>query len=281
MQLSNLTFRFLSFVVVLLAAQSFIGKDAAFADSLWVSDDHVKARLLIGREVPQTGAIDAMVQLRLAEGWNTYWRIPGDTGLPPRFDWGNSKNLASVFLEWPVPARKKEMDFTIFSYDGDVEFPLVLTPEDPEKPIELALDMDVMVCRQICIPQALSLKLEVEGGDNANQPLIDFARRRVPAKDNTAALKIENVVAGPKGIVVSVFSQGGFAEADVFAALDDVPLTAMPDWQTGSEEERRARVLLPAPEEAQGQSMPAYISGKTLFVTIKTGGRAIEREIMF
>ena len=45
----------------------------------------------------------AAVEIRLAPGWHTYWRVPGDAGIPPSFDWSGSSNLASVAYEWPRP----------------------------------------------------------------------------------------------------------------------------------------------------------------------------------
>ena len=45
----------------------------------------------------------AAVEIRLAPGWHTYWRVPGEAGIPPRFDWSGSQNLAAVAYEWPRP----------------------------------------------------------------------------------------------------------------------------------------------------------------------------------
>ena len=49
------------------------------------------------------GAHMAALRIKLDEGWKTYWRAPGEAGIPPSIDWSGSVNLGDVGFHWPVP----------------------------------------------------------------------------------------------------------------------------------------------------------------------------------
>ena len=99
-------------------------------------------------------------RLLLAPGAITYWRDPGDAGLPPTLDFSASDNVASVELEFPAPKRIKEADGgEAFGYDGGVVFPLRVKPRDPAKPVTLKLNADFAVCEKVCLPAKAHLEL--------------------------------------------------------------------------------------------------------------------------
>ena len=58
----------------------------------------------------------AGIELRLAPGWKTYWRYPGDSGIPPRFDFAKSRNVKSVTVRWPAPQRLTDESGTSIGY---------------------------------------------------------------------------------------------------------------------------------------------------------------------
>jgi DsbC/DsbD-like thiol-disulfide interchange protein len=99
-------------------------------------------------------------EIKLAPGAITYWRNPGDSGLPPSFDFSGSDNVMSVEPIFPAPKRMIEADGgEAFGYDGGVIFPLRVTPRDAAKPVTLALDAQFAVCERICLPARARLKL--------------------------------------------------------------------------------------------------------------------------
>ena len=78
----------------------------------------LEARLIAG------GGDLAGFEIALSPGAITYWRDPGDAGLPPTLDFSGSDNVASVEPEFPAPKRIKEADGgEAFGYDGGVVFP--------------------------------------------------------------------------------------------------------------------------------------------------------------
>lgn len=94
----------------------------------------------------------AGVEIKLAPGWKTYWRSPGDAGIPPQIDFSGSKNLKSANLEFPVPVAFDINGMRSIGYKKDVILPLVLTPIDPAQPIALEAEVVLGVCNQICVP---------------------------------------------------------------------------------------------------------------------------------
>lgn len=98
------------------------------------------------------GSRIAGVEIRLAPGWHTYWRVPGAAGIPPVFDWAASSNLKAVAYEWPRPLVFESYGHRMFGYERTLVLPVRLTPKDPAAPMDVALDLSFGVCRDICMP---------------------------------------------------------------------------------------------------------------------------------
>src|SRR5437763_14969998 len=69
--------------------------------SPWQRDTHSAVRLLAGSR--SGGVLLGGIAVQLQPGWKTYWRTPGDSGVPPRFDFSSSDNLAAATVLWPAP----------------------------------------------------------------------------------------------------------------------------------------------------------------------------------
>ncbi|MEM9145065.1 MAG: protein-disulfide reductase DsbD domain-containing protein [Pseudomonadota bacterium] len=93
----------------------------------------------------------AGLEMVIVPGWKTYWRSPGEAGVPPRFDWSASGNLAEVEVLWPRPEMFESFGMMTIGYGGRVVLPIRLVPEDPDAPIEVALALEVGVCADICV----------------------------------------------------------------------------------------------------------------------------------
>ena len=119
-------------------------------------DDVLQAQLRPGYQM-ENGAHMAAVELELAPGWKTYWRSPGDAGIPPTFDWSGSENVKSVRLHWPAPVVFHTNGMQTIGYHDSLILPVEITPENPGKPIRLRVRMELGVCDQICLPAALDL----------------------------------------------------------------------------------------------------------------------------
>jgi DsbC/DsbD-like thiol-disulfide interchange protein len=153
---------------------------SAFAASAfstdWAQTAKSQVRLIAGR-----GDL-AGFEIALSPGAITYWRDPGDAGLPPTLDFSASDNVASVEPEFPAPKRIKEADGgEAFGYDGDVVFPLRVEPRDPKKPMTLKLNADFAVCEKVCLPAKAHLELKFpSSADSPFARAVDAALALVP-----------------------------------------------------------------------------------------------------
>src|SRR5262249_59326870 len=87
----------------------------------WARTDQTAVRLVAAASA--VGAADALsvgLQFTLKPGWKTYWRSPGDAGLPVTVDWAGSTNVASAVMAWPVPHRFFLNGLGTFRYEGEV-----------------------------------------------------------------------------------------------------------------------------------------------------------------
>src|SRR5271156_1800714 len=155
--------------------------------SEWAPSAKSQARLIAD------GTGQAGFQIELAAGAITYWRDPGDAGVPPTFDFSRSVNVASVAVDFPAPKRIEESDGSeAFGYERGVVFPIRVKAADPAKPVTLALDANYAVCEKICLPARAAVELKLSKGVATPYAAeIDAARRLVPKREDAAALGID------------------------------------------------------------------------------------------
>jgi DsbC/DsbD-like thiol-disulfide interchange protein len=216
--------------------------------SPWVELHAARVRLLAGAPVVKSArSYLAGVEITLDEGWKTYWRTPGDAGVPPLFDWKGSTNVAAIKVRYPAPRRLQEPGAETIGYTSAVIFPVEVVPGDPSKPVGLELTLEFGVCRDICIPAEAKLSLallpsQLEG-DPA--PALVAALGRVPrpqasrrATDPEMRRVTVDLDGGtPRLSIEARFPQGGRG-ADVFVEAPEglyVPLPKrLPDATDGT-----------------------------------------------
>ena len=101
----------------------------------------------------------AALKIELAPGWKTYWRAPGDAGIPPMIDWSASDNLHAMRPAWPTPIVFSQNGMKSVGYKDELILPVVLTPQDPNKPIALRGDVQIGICKDIRVPAELSFDM--------------------------------------------------------------------------------------------------------------------------
>lgn len=90
--------------------------------------------------------------LKLSPGWKTYWRAPGDSGIPPEFDFSGSTNLKSIEIIWPRPVPFGPSDLRSVGYKQHMILPIKFSPKDINKPVELKIQATLGICQDICVP---------------------------------------------------------------------------------------------------------------------------------
>ncbi len=131
----------LSVLALCLAAPAFAGP----------TDGVVDIEILEGWRT-DSGTHMAGLQVRLAPGWKTYWRAPGDGGIPPRFGWQGSENLAGAAFHWPTPEVSHQNDMRSIVYTDVVVLPVELSLTDKTAPARMRGQLQIGVCEDICVP---------------------------------------------------------------------------------------------------------------------------------
>lgn len=176
------------------------------AISPWSASEHAKLRLIAGPTTP-TGKQRVGVEIVMSPGFKTYWRSPGEFGVPPNFDWSGSTNIGGLDVRWPVPERFQDSAGYSIGYVGEVVIPISVQPVDPSRPVMIVLKLDYAVCEKICIPARGEASLWLEPGvTTVTSPRLESFEARVPVsakpgphKEKTSILeaKLDDTVVDP------------------------------------------------------------------------------------
>jgi DsbC/DsbD-like thiol-disulfide interchange protein len=211
--------------LALAAAFAILSLPAQAADQSAWSDDMSSSMRLITAPA-KAGELRAGVEIKLKPGWKTYWRYPGDSGVPPRFDFTGSDNLRTAKVLWPAPHAFNDETGTSIGYKDSVTFPLRVIPRDSAKPVTLKLKLDYAVCEKLCVPAQGKADVVIDNPGTANDATLSAAEASVPqpasaadagliAKRVTRTIKplVMLEIAAPKiGAPYQVFVEGPTAE---------------------------------------------------------------------
>jgi DsbC/DsbD-like thiol-disulfide interchange protein len=264
---------------ILLAAPIVSPAHAADA-SAWDGEARAAVRLIAGSPAGDpTGAVRrAGLEIRLGPGWKTYWRYPGDSGVPPRFDFARSDNIDSVALSWPAPHGFSDEGGKSIGYKGGVIFPLRIVPKDPARPVVLRVDVDYAVCEKLCVPATAKVELALDATVSPHDGALAASEARVPrpvAIGQAGPLVIRSVTRAPGGKSDRIVVEIAAPETATVELFAEGPT---PDW------------ALPIPEpsgasptgsrlyafEIDGVPPGASADGATLRLTAVSAAAAIE-----
>ncbi len=214
----KLTLTFAAGCVALLLAGQACAADA----SPWVEDNYSGIRLIAGANKGGAESLRAGIEIKMLPGWHTYWRYPGDSGVPPRFSFAGSDNLASAKVLYPAPHAFTDETGTTIGYKGDVILPLDVFPRQPGKPVTLRAKVDYAVCEKLCVPVEAKIEVTIPPTGGADNPELDSAEARVPklisaaqagltakrASDDKVKPLVFVDLAAPSGEPVELFVEG-------------------------------------------------------------------------
>ena len=244
---------------------------ASPGESPWVKESFSKARLVSGTVGgADDGELLAGVQIRLEPGWKTYWRTPGDSGVPPSFDWSGSKNLKEAQVLFPAPHRFADASGTAIGYEDEVVFPVKITPERQGEPVELKLNVDYGLCKTLCIPgqASLSLDLPPHTVGSEDDPLLARFFNLVPKPAETDRLPslggVEAKLDGAKPqLIIDVNFPDGATVTDLFVEAPSGAFVPVPK-PLGPVESGKQRFMVGFASPAEA----AALKGKPLTLTL-------------
>ena len=151
--------------------------------SPWQKDSHSKLRLLAGS---RSGAkLLGGIAVQLQPGWHTYWRNPGDSGVPPRFDFSKSDNVEAVTVLWPAPQQFDDGAGGVsLGYHDQLVLPLRIVASSADKPVTLRAVIDYAVCEKICIPVQANAELTFSSVASTEDSALFAALDTVPKPAN-------------------------------------------------------------------------------------------------
>jgi DsbC/DsbD-like thiol-disulfide interchange protein len=170
-------------VAATLLALSFAPSAQAEDASPWQRDGHSAVRLLAGS---RSGAVLlGGIAFQLQRGWKTYWRTPGDSGVPPRFDFSKSENIEAVTVMWPAPLKFDDGAGGVsLGYHDQTVLPLRIVPKSPDKPVTLRAAINYAVCEKICIPVEANAELAFNSVASTEDSALFAALDTVPKPAN-------------------------------------------------------------------------------------------------
>ena len=133
----------------------------------------------------------AGILIELEPEWKTYWRVPGDTGIPPQFDWAGSKNTNAIEVTFPVPSRFRDVSGESIGYHDQVLFPVSIKPQKADDTVQLQLNLFFAVCKEICIPAKAKADMLLNSSTTNLQ--IEEWRQRVPVNDGTSPVSAARI----------------------------------------------------------------------------------------
>jgi DsbC/DsbD-like thiol-disulfide interchange protein len=215
----------LGFAATLLASS--LAMEAHAQDSSpWERDGHSAVRLLAGS---RSGAVLlGGIAFELQPGWKTYWRTPGDSGVPPRFDFSKSENIEAVTVMWPAPTKFDDgAGGYSLGYHNQVVLPLRIVAKNADKPVTLRADINYAVCEKLCIPVEASAELAIASVASTEDSALFAALDTVPKPAN---------VGDPNPLTIRDVKRDGKSTVLVDVAVPDTRSVDLfvegptPDW---------------------------------------------------
>ena len=216
----------------------------------------------------------AAFSLTLLPGWKTYWRAPGDSGIPPQFDWSGSQNVASVRIHWPRPTVFHINGLQQIGYHDQMVLPIEVTPVDPGSPMVLQARVDLGVCKEICVPASVDLHANLSG-NGAGDPAIRDALRSRPDTAGEAGLSkiacsVDPIDDGLRITATMNMPDQGGVETVVFETADATV------WVAQSIASRSGSVLTATTEMVSNTGAPFGLDRSDVVVTVLGESGAVE-----
>jgi DsbC/DsbD-like thiol-disulfide interchange protein len=250
---------------------SFGGACGAVAQGL--PADIVKAEVIGGWRTAD-GTQMAALHLTLADGWKTYWRAPGEGGIPPRFDWAGSENVASVVFHWPQPEVFDLSGMRTLGYKHELTLPMEFTPKVAGQPMKLAADVELGVCEEVCVPVSLQIGADLPDG-TVPDPAIAAALAAQPKAAPAAGLKSARCAVDPirDGVRLTATLDIPSVGADEFAVVEVADQNI---WVSRADFKRVGNTATAVVDVVPPTAAPFALSRADVRITLFGGGHAVE-----
>ncbi len=171
----------------------------AAAQNAVVTTPQVKAELVAHAPEGVTPGKPMWLGLKIqhAPHWHTYWKNPGDSGLPTTMEWQLPAGVQAGAIEWPTPAKLPLGPLLNFGYEGTLLLPVPVTVPAGFQgdTLEVKLRADWLVCKDVCIPEGgdFTLRVPAQAATAGHAALFEATRAAVPqpVSGSQASARIE------------------------------------------------------------------------------------------
>lgn len=217
----------------------------------------------------------AALKIRLKPGWKTYWRAPGDGGIPPQFDWSGSSNIRSVQFHWPRPEVTTANGMRTFVYHNQVIVPVEFTPVKPGQPLTLKGRVDLGICNDICVPYSTDFSADLPANITRADPAIRTALAKQPMTASKAGVRnvvctIEPISDGLRVTATITMPPVGAGEVTVIEAPDQNI------WVAETSSKRNGNTLTAITEMVPLSNAPFMLDRSKIRITVIGAKRAVD-----
>ena len=207
--------------LIALIAVTFTAAPAFAAATDWQEiAPGVNARL-ISSDTLTDGLTLAGLELDMPDNTNTYWRIPGETGIPTEFDFSASTGVIEPIVHWPYPEIDRSRGYIDYAYYGQVVLPFEFEAEEAGAVLDVAVILGI--CSDICVPTTakFTLPLTFTAPDSAQSIRLDQAMATTPILWDQPGKPFGSVEAGLDGSLHLLSPDPSIDPASVIADVDD------------------------------------------------------------
>jgi hypothetical protein len=234
----------------------------------------LRAAVLPGWRTAEGTRMTAL-HLQLARGWKTYWRAPGDAGIPPAFDWSGSENLATVRFHWPRPQLFDLNGMTTIGYHGELLLPIEVIPADPARPVRIATRIEMGVCNEVCVPVDLRLSAELSDSTTPDDAITAAIARR-PQDGRDAGLRQVRCRTDPirDGLRLTARIEMPALGGDEYAVIET---GSRGIWASEAQTRREGGALVAVSDLVPPQAKPFALDRRNVTITVfGDQGRVVE-----
>jgi DsbC/DsbD-like thiol-disulfide interchange protein len=223
----------------------------------------------------EAGTHIAALRVTLGESWKTYWRAPGEAGLPPRLDWSGSENVASVTPHWPVPEAFLSSGMMTLGYHDELILPLEIVPVDSKADIALVGDLTMGICENICVPIEADVTATLPSTGGRHDPRIQLSLDRQPESAATAGLVAAHcdLVEIEDGLTVTARLLMPAIGSDEIAVIEAADPSI---WVSSVTSTREGDALIAVADLVPANAKPFALDPATLRFTVLAGERAVD-----
>lgn len=198
--------------------------------SLPVNAAATRADLLLANDVVKPGEEFLVgVRLKMESEWHTYWRNPGDSGMPTQIEWQLPAGITAGEIQWPIPEKYESEGFYTYVYHDEVVLlvPLIVASDTPMGPNEIRAKVKWLECKEVCLPGSSDisapLSIAAESRESETASLIAEWQRKLPRHGEVPAVAAdwENDAEDERALIIRAMSPEGVQFTDFIPYLEN------------------------------------------------------------